>query len=250
MTLSFSYYKITLQKGNEKTMRIRKKKWAVPELEACRFFVKNPTENKGKWADNFVNKNPIYLELGCGKGSFAVGFIKKHKDINLIAIDIKSDMLGLAKRNIESINQETDNILLVAYDIERILDIFDEKDQIERIYINFCNPWPKSKHKKRRLTHPKQLELYKKFLKPGGLIYFKTDDDYLFQETIPYLTENGFTILEKTYDLHKENRTDNIITEHEKMFSEQGIKIKFLIAKLENINESEENETNICYKTD
>jgi len=214
-------------------MRIRKKKWAEPELNSCDFFVKNPVDNKGIWNEKFIKKQPIYLELGCGKGSFAAEFIKKNENINLIAVDIKSDMLGLAKRNIENTNIKTDNILLVAYDIERILDIFDKKDQIERIYINFCNPWPKAKHKKRRLTHPKQLQNYKSFLKPNGLIYFKTDDDNLFQDTLSYLAENEFTVLEKIYNLDKENRSDNIITEHEKMFSEKGVKIKFLIAKLE-----------------
>ena len=226
-------------------MRIRKKKWAVPELESCQFFVKNPSENKGIWKNKFNNDNPIYLELGCGKGNFAANFIKQNKNANLIAIDIKSDMLGLAKRNIENQNNEFDNILLVAYDIERILDIFNEKDTIDRIYINFCNPWLKHKHKKRRLTHPKQLENYKTFLKPGGLIYFKTDDDNLFQETIPYLIQSGFTIEEKTEDLHSENFQENIITEHEKMFSEQGIKIKFLIAKYSTEMKVNKNEVSI-----
>ena len=110
--------------------------------------------------------------------------------------------------------------------------ILEEQDEIERIYINFCNPWPKGKHRKKRLTHTRQLEKYKVFLKENGEIYFKTDDDDLFHSSLLYLEEAGFEVLKKTYDLHAEPIFEkNIETEHEKMFSEQGIKIKALIAK-------------------
>ena len=220
-------------------MRIRKKKWVDEELEKCKFLIKNLEEQIGKWKENFKNENPIYLELGCGKGGFASKFGIKNLDKNLICIDEAKVMLGLAKRKIEKEysehNQEINNICIVLYDIERIFQIFNENDKIERIYINFCNPWPRGKHKKRRLTHPRQLEQYKKFLAPNAEIYFKTDDDELFQESIEYFNETGFTILEKTYDLHNYNGEafkQNIVTEHEKMFSDQGIKIKFLRAKL------------------
>ena len=128
------------------------------------------------------------------------------------------------------------NVWLVAYDIERIEDIFSEKDIIDRIYINFCNPWPKAKHRKRRLTYPKQLEKYKIFLKPGGEIHFKTDDSELYIDTLSYLEEAGFEIVFNTDDLSKENDENNIITEHEAMFTEQGIKIKKIIAKAPIVN--------------
>ena len=146
-------------------------------------------------------------------------------------------MLGLAKRNVEQVykenNLEPTNIYLTRFDIERILLILDKKDEIERIYINFCNPWPKGKHRKKRLTHTRQLEKYKEFLKPNAEIYFKTDDDDLFNSSLGYFDETGFEIVKKTYDLHSENIfEENIETEHEKMFSEQGIKIKALIARL------------------
>ena len=220
-------------------MRIRKKKWVDEDLEKCKFLINNPEEQIGKWKEIFKNENPIYLELGCGKGGFASQFGIKNTTKNLICIDEAKAMLGIAKRKIEKEylehNQEINNICIVLYDIERISKIFDENDKIERIYINFCNPWPRGKHKKRRLTHPRQLEQYKKFLTPNAEIHFKTDDDELFQESIEYFNETGFTILEKTYDLHNYNGEalkQNIVTEHEKMFSEQGIKIKFLRAKL------------------
>ena len=213
-------------------MRIRKRKWVEAELEQCDFFVKEPEMNKGKWNTLLQKEQPIYLELGCGKGSFASQFGIKNPDINLIAVDIKNDMLGLAKRKIEKVYNEkpVQNILLVCKNVEKIEDLFSKQDKITRIYINFCNPWPRKKHKKRRLTHIRQLEHYKTFLLPGSKIYFKTDDDELFEETLMYLDEAGFEVDKITRDLHSENMPENIITEHETMFSEQGIKIKFLIA--------------------
>ena len=216
-------------------MRIRYKKWARPELEASSFYIDNPEEMKGKWKEYFKNDNPIHLELGCGKGQFISELASENLDINYIAIDLIDAMLGLAKRNVEAKykekNIEPKNIVLTRFDIERILLILEEKDQIERIYINFCNPWPKGKHRKKRLTHTRQLEKYREFLKDNGEIYFKTDDDDLFNSSLIYLKESGFEVLNKTYDLHKENIFEkNIETEHEKMFSEQGIKIKALIA--------------------
>ena len=215
-------------------MRIRRKPWARPELEACNFFVevKDAPKYKGKWSDLFLNKNPIHLELGCGKGQFISKIALENPDINYIAVDIKSEMLAVARRNIVKLfgDKDVDNIKLVAFNIEKISDIFSQDDNIERIYINFCNPWPKDKHKKRRLTHTRQLLQYKDFLEKSKQIHFKTDDDELFNDSIEYFENAGFTINYKTYDLHSENIESNIVTEHEKMFSEDGCKIKFLIA--------------------
>jgi tRNA (guanine-N7-)-methyltransferase len=218
-------------------MRIRFKKWARPELEASKFYIDNPEEWKGKWKEFFKNpEQPIHLELGCGKGQFISQLAIKHLEINYIAIDLVDAMLGLAKRNVEQTyaeaNKEVDNVALTRFDIERIFLILDKQDKIERIYINFCNPWPRGKHRKKRLTHTRQLEKYKDFLIDGGEIYFKTDDDDLFTSSLIYFEESGFDIVSKTYDLHNEPIfSENIETEHEKMFSEQGIKIKALIAK-------------------
>ena len=219
-------------------MRIRYKKWARPELEASKFYTDSPEEWKGKWKNFFANpNNPFHIELGCGKGKFISQLASSNLDVNYLAIDLVDAMLGLAKRNIESEykekNLEINNVAITRFDIERILMILSKEDNVERIYINFCNPWPKGKHRKKRLTHTRQLEKYKEFLKPGGKIYFKTDDDDLFASTLIYLEETGFEVEKKTYNLHNEDIFDgNIETEHEKMFSEQGIKIKALIAKL------------------
>ena len=218
-------------------MRIRYKPWARPELEASSFYEDNPEEYKGKWKEKFKNKeNPIHLELGCGKGQFISRLASKNSNINYIAIDLVDAMLGLAKRNVEEEykvqNKEVDNLILTRFDIERILLILNKEDNIKRIYINFCNPWPRGKHRKKRLTHTRQLEKYKEFLDDNGEIYFKTDDDDLFTSSLIYFEESGFEIVKRTYDLHSETDFwDNIETEHEKMFSEQGIKIKALIAK-------------------
>ena len=218
-------------------MRIRFKAWARPELEASKFYRDNPEELKGKWIEEFVNKqNPIYLELGCGKGNFISQIAIQNSEINYIAIDLVYAMLGIAKRNVEETffeaNREINNVILTRFDIERIGLILGKEDNIKRIYINFCNPWPKGKHRKKRLTHTRQLEKYKEFLSEDGEIYFKTDDDDLFTSSLGYFEESGFEIVKKTYDLHQEPIwTNNIETEHEKMFSEEGIKIKALIAK-------------------
>ena len=221
-------------------MRIRYKKWARPELEASKFYEDNPEEWKGKWKEHFKEPNkPIHLELGYGKGQFISELAVENQNNNYIAIDLVDAMLGLAKRNIENTykerNIEPENVFITRFDIERINLILDKKDEIERIYINFCNPWPKGKHRKKRLTHTKQLEKYKQFLKPNAEIYFKTDDDGLFESSLGYFEESGFTVINKTYDLHNKPIFEkNIETEHEKMFSEQGIKIKACIAKYEN----------------
>ena len=218
-------------------MRIRFKKWARPELEASKFYIDDPEDYKGKWRTLFTKKAPLHLELGCGKGGFISELALKNQDINYVAVDLVDAMLGLAKRNIESkykeANLEVENIIITRYDIERILNIFSKEDNIERIYINFCNPWPRGKHHKKRLTHTRQLEKYKQILAENAQIYFKTDDDNLFCDSLSYFKEAGFEVEKKTYDLASEpDFWDNIQTEHEKMFSEEGIKIKALIARL------------------
>lgn len=220
-------------------MRIRFKPWARPELEASYFYEDNPENHIGKWKEKFKNKEKeLHIELGCGKGSFISNLALQNQNTNYIAIDLVDAMLGLAKRKVEEKYSEksikVDNLILVRYDIERINNIINKEDNVKRIYINFCNPWPKAKHKKKRLTHTKQLEHYKEFLKEGSEIYFKTDDDGLFEDSLNYFIDSDFEIIAKTYNLHDEDifNGKNIITEHEKMFSDEGIKIKALIARL------------------
>ena len=235
-------------------MRIRFKPWAREELETSPIYIDNPQEYKNKWKSTFEKQAPIHVELGCGKGSFISKLSKANQDknVNYIAIDLVDAMLGLAKRNLEleygirttlekeEIENEIEkqkaikNVKLTRYDISLINDIFGKEDNIQRIYINFCNPWPRGKHHKKRLTHERQLEQYKNFLQEGGEIFFKTDDDNLFSDSLGYFERSGYKIIKKTYDLSNEkdfwNGEENIETEHEKMFKEEGIKIKALIA--------------------
>lgn len=215
-------------------MRIRRKPWVRPELDACPFHMKEPGTYKNRWNLLFENENPLHIELGCGKGGFISKMAAANPSVNFLAVDVKAEMLGLAKRNIErefqAVGRDVTNVRIISQNIEYIDNVFGEQDFAQRIYINFCNPWPRKKHKKHRLTHPRQLEKYKIFLKPGGEIWFKTDDDELFEETIPYLEENGFTVKYLTRDLHNSDFTESIPTEHEKMFTEMGIPTKFLIA--------------------
>lgn len=216
-------------------MRIRKKKWAQPELCACPYFVKNPQDYKGRWHSFFQNDHPIELEIGCGKCSFVAEKARQNPGTNFIAVDIKSDMLGVGRRNIEKLFSQhglpsPKNIALVAYNVENIENLFSKDDLIRALYINFCNPWPREKHKKRRLTFPRKLLKYKDFLKEDSKIYFKTDDDPLFEDSIRYFEETGFDIVCLTLDLHHSDVKNNIETEHERMFSEEGVPIKYLEA--------------------
>ena len=231
-------------------MRMKFKPWAREELETSPFYIDTPQQCKNKWKTAFENEQELHLELGCGKGNFIAQLSKQNQNINYIAVDLVDAMLGMAKRNVEAaygirkstvaekIENEIEkqkvvrNLKLIRYDISRISDIFGEQDEIRRIYINFCNPWPRGKHHKKRLTHERQLEQYKKFLK--GEIFFKTDDEELFNDTIKYFERSGYEIIKITRDLSNEenfwNGEQNVETEHEKMFKAEGIKIKALIA--------------------
>ena len=218
-------------------MRMRTKPWARPELDACPYYVKEPREWKGKWHSWFPKKQPLHVELGCGKGMFTAELAFQNPAINYLAIDISSDVLGVARRNVQKRydegGREVDNLALLIHDIERILLMMDENDGVQRLYINFCNPWPKGKHQKKRLTHTNQLERYKVFLADGAEIHFKTDDDGLFLSTLRYCKESGLEVLWQTKDLH--NAADSpqcsITSEHEDRFTQEGIPIKALVAR-------------------
>lgn len=211
-------------------MRLRKNWGARPLLESSDIFINKPAELKGKWNEEFGNNNPIHLELGCGRGKYLRENALLHPNINYVAVDLKDEVLINTLRNVEE--GEVENARLVALNISFIADLF-EKDEIEKIYINFCNPWPKDRHNKRRLTHPKFLAEYKKFLKNGSQIWFKTDDKDLFDDSQEYFKENGFRIDFLTYDLHNsEVKDENIMTEYETKFTNLGMNIMALRATL------------------
>ena len=176
------------------------------------------------------------LNCGTGKGGFIAELASENPNINYIAVDMVEAMLGIANRKIIDIykekNLEKDNIFLVRQNVDYIDKMLGDKDKINRIYINFCNPWPRVKHNKRRLTHGTKLKKYKDFLSNDGEIYFKTDDLDLFNDTKEYLESEGFEIIKSTEDIDKiDIFNKNIETEHEKMFKNANLKIKALIAK-------------------
>ncbi len=217
-------------------MRIRRKSWARPELAASPFVIDCPDDWRGHWNAAFDRQQPLHLELGCGKGGFIAQKAFEKPDINFLAVDLKSEVLGLAKRNAERVYSEggraVDNLRIAAHNIEWIDHMLGPEDRIARIYINFCNPWPKKRDFKHRLTHPRQLALYKKFLLPGKELVFKTDDDILFEATAEYLTECGFKIIEHIVDLPIAHAASAIMTEHERMFREMGLPIHYIVAVL------------------
>ncbi len=221
-------------------MRMRFKKYAGPELDNWHACVRNPADYAGKWNSAFERKEQdIYLELGCGKGSFIAKHAAQNPHINYIGIDITDKVLVLAKRNIEreflQKQRKTDNVIITAFDIERINNMLKTPDEISRIYINFCNPWnKKSGQKKHRLTYTRQLNLYKEFMKSDAQIFFKCDDDNLFEDSLLYFKEANFDIVYQTLDLHaneSEFPIENIRTEHENMFAQRGILTHALIAQ-------------------
>lgn len=216
-------------------MRIRRKPWARPELAEWKNCIDDPREMRGKWHSLFQNDNPLMIELGCGKGGFICKMAVSNPETNFIAVDIKSEMLGLAMRNIKreysEAGRDIDNVYIFSQEIMLIDQVFSEEDICDRIYINFCNPWPKTHDHKKRLTHNHQLMQYRNFLRDGGEIWFKTDNDDLFLSSKRYFSECGFDITYCTEDLHNSGFTESLPTEHEKMFSEEGIPIKFLIAR-------------------
>ena len=215
-------------------MRVRRKPYARPELAACPFNINEPELLKGRWKSAFKNTEaPIYMELGIGRGVFISQMAKNHPEINFIGIDIKSEILVVAKRNIESVleTDKPENVLIMSKDIERLAEAFSDEDKISRIYINFCNPWPKNKHKKHRLTFPKQLKIYESIMKPGSELYFKTDDDELYTDTLNYFEEAGWDVIFNCNDLADFSLWENIETEHEKMFKKEGKSIKAITAR-------------------
>ena len=170
-------------------MHMRTKKWAKPELAVCPYFTDEAERWRGHWRERFSADAPLYLELGCGKGVSTAAMAHANRDVNYIAVDITCNVLGDTRRNIAAAYGEepVENIHIARFDVSEIRKVFAPEDRIERIYINFCNPWTKRpKYAKRRLTHPRQLMQYREFLAEGGEIWFKTDDTALFTESLPY----------------------------------------------------------------
>lgn len=193
---------------------------------------KNPEENKGLWKKAFDKEQEIFLEIGCGKGKFIIEHAKVEKNKNFIAIEGQEGVLlrALEKLQEENKNSELLNLLFVDKYIEDIKDIFTE-GEVSGIYLNFSDPWPKSRHAKRRLTHRKFLEGYRQILKSGGFIEFKTDNPILWEFSLEEFEESPFEVIEKTEDLHSSNYdSKDFTTEYEDKYRLLYKKINYLKA--------------------
>lgn len=212
-------------------MRMRNKPWAEVELRQNPKVIFGPDAHddpSGQWHQIFGNTNPIHLEIGAGKGDFIIALAKRYPDINFVAAEKVEEVLIFPARY--AVEHQTPNLFCI-YGEASFLDEYFAPGEVERIYLNFSDPWRKYKHRKRRLTHPNFLELYKTILKPGGQIYFKTDNLELFEYSTEQLIENGFIIQDVTNDLHNsEYAADNIMTGYEARWTKVGKKINRLVA--------------------
>ncbi len=215
-------------------MRIRKKPNSIKKLETNEnIYILKPESIKGKWHEKFGNSNPINIELGMGRGTFIISHSLKNPQINYIGMDQISEVLRSALDKILNMEEAPKNLVITRLNIEHIENVF-EKDEIGRIYLNFSDPWPKAKHVKRRLTNRSFLARYKNILKNQGQVIFKTDSRELFDYSLEEIKDSnlGFEIIDVTYDLTSLNDIENVQTEYEKRFVEQGKPIHRLKAIL------------------
>jgi tRNA (guanine-N7-)-methyltransferase len=211
-------------------MRMRHKPYAVDKmLEHPEIVIFKPILFKGKWTEQFGNNSPLHVELGMGRGQFITTNATIHKEINYIGIEKKNEVALIAMQRALAIDPPPENLRILPTNIDYITEIFAESE-VDTLFINFCDPWPKVRHAKRRLTHRNYLELYKNLLKPNAEIIFKTDNRELFDFSVQEFKESGYGLIEVTYDLHNLDDPDNVMTEYEKKFSEMGVKINRLKA--------------------
>ena len=209
-------------------MRMRKKKHGAERIAACSALLIPSTEALADGFDAFFpEKKPIYLEIGCGKGNFACGMAKKYPDGNFVAMERVADVccIALEKAMAASDDRACDNLRFLIGNASLLAEGVPPHS-VDGIYLNFSDPWPKAGHAKRRLTHRNFLEIYRKLLKPDGMLKFKTDNVGLFDFSLEEFEAAGLEIVWQTRDLHaSEQNADNVMTEYEKNFSEKGFPI-------------------------
>ena len=208
-------------------MRLRKKPHTKEKLQSFTDFV---TLEDVQPIQKDLSKE-LYVELGTGKGDFITQIAERNPQINFIGLEVEATCVLAAARKVREKNLA--NVRLIVFDINNISEIFGEHE-VDRLYINFCDPWPKKRHAKRRLTHVRFLEMYRKILKAGGEIHFKTDNRGLFDFSLEQFALTGLEVRDVTNDLHAAEPPDNIRTEYENKFSEQGVPINFCIARFAN----------------
>lgn len=204
-------------------MRLRNIPGAESALAEYPTFVQNPVSYKGKWYERFGNNNPIHVEIGCGKGRFINTLAALHPDINFIAVELKAEVVLRAVQRTEY--REIPNLAFVQYNAAMLTDLFADHE-ISRLYLNFSDPWPKTRHAKRRLTYSSFLQTYRQVLKPDGEIHLKTDNEKLFEFSLNQMAAERFQLRNITFDLHQSKLAqDNVMTEYEERFSSRGQRI-------------------------
>jgi len=223
-------------------LRLRNVPNAQEKLEACSNFVSNPKDYKGKWNKYFENDNPIHLEIGAGKGEFITEMAMINPHINYIAIEKFASVLVKITKKIP--DEGLKNLVVILFDAEKLEEIF-ESGEIEKLYLNFSDPWPKKRHAKRRLTSPGFLKLYKNVLKPGSTIEFKTDNRPLFDYSLETFKDSGYNLLITTFDLYNSDFLEgNVPSEYERRFHNMGTPINKLIAVYDTNNGTTEEHKN------
>lgn len=210
-------------------MRLRNVPGSREAIAESVYVINEPEEYKGKWQELFGNDNPIRIEIGMGKGKFITTLAQKNPNINYIGIEKFSSVLIRAIEKIEQL--ELANLKFIRMDAENIEDIFNRKE-VDKIYLNFSDPWPKDRHAKRRLTSQQFFSRYNNILKEDGVVEFKTDNNDLFDFSLEQIPLAGWNIVEYTRDLHHNEKMNqgNIMTEYEEKFSKLGNNINKLIA--------------------
>ena len=198
-------------------MRVRNRKGATELLEANpQYVVLNPEDAKGKWHEIFGNDHPIHIEVGSGKGAFITGMAKANPEINYIGIDIQKSVLSYALDKV--LEADVPNIKLLWVDGDSLTNYFED-GEIDQLYLNFSDPWPKKRHEKRRLTYKTFLDTFKQILPEHGEIHFKTDNRGLFEYSLVSFSQYGMTLKGVWLDLHASDFEGNVMTEYEKKFS-------------------------------
>lgn len=201
-------------------MRVRKRMGAEEMLENNpQYVVLEPEIFKGKWAERFGNDNPIHIEIGMGKGQFITGMAKAHPEINYIGIDMQVSVVSFALDKV--LEQELPNVQLLHVDGSALTNYFTE-GEVDQIYLNFSDPWPKKRHEKRRLTSKEFLAVDETILKPNGEIHFKTDNLGLFEYSLASFSQYGMILNRVWLDLHASDYEGNVMTEYEQKFSAKG----------------------------
>ena len=209
-------------------MRLRHIPGAEAEIAANPFVIQKPEENKGKWSQVFENNNPIEIEVGMGKGKFIMELAAAHPDINYIGIERYSSVLLRGLQKMEEL--KLPNLFFMCIDAKNLAEIF-MPGEVNRIYLNFSDPWPKDRHAKRRLTSVNFMEVYHKILKSDGIVEFKTDNRGLFDFSLESVQEAGWKIKYYTFDLHhSEYLEGKVMTEYETKFVAEGHPICKLVA--------------------